>query len=539
MLISLGYSGLALLPNKNAYQLLSLKVEMENTRFLIVVFLAISLIWAGRPLSSQERPVQSVNVIAVEIPVRVFRGHEFVTGLTREDFEIYENGIRQDITGFEAISKTIDYGQVVLSERNQRAQGKRNFVLIFNVYDYTDSVGEAIEYFFKDIFNKGDRLIVIVEDKVLEVDSDEAAAAKIKDYLARYKKISRAEIWKAFHYLEERAQSLVALLTGTGATDYPTNDAIQAIGQFIRQYQVTWADYRKRMLDVDLELYKAIIRKLERVDGERWTICFQQRDLFPKLKSQGRLDRELNVLLERDTLVRPQWEELSRSFDISRKFPAEQILQLFTEANITFHLLIFKSRSLPTSHESQELDLRDVNSDYEDILSRISRKTGGLAFYSNNILDGIKAAAAKEAQYYMLVYQPKDQTAAKERKINIKVGREGVEVIALKEYVRYPPPAITISGFVSKHKTVTFKIENATRPLNKSQGLGRAMIRVSLFNANSSRVFDQSRVLDLTDETTRISLNLDKLHSGYHLIIIEAFDLISGQKDVFSMPIEL
>src|SRR4030042_3227048 len=56
---------------------------------------------------AQERPREEVTVTAVEVPVRVLLKGEAVRDLTREDFEIFENGIKQEITQFEVISRKI------------------------------------------------------------------------------------------------------------------------------------------------------------------------------------------------------------------------------------------------------------------------------------------------------------------------------------------------------------------------------------------------------------------------------------------------
>jgi hypothetical protein len=53
----------------------------------------------------QEDP-QEVTVTAVEVPVRVFAEGRVVRGLTAADFEVYENGLKQEITHFEIISGT-------------------------------------------------------------------------------------------------------------------------------------------------------------------------------------------------------------------------------------------------------------------------------------------------------------------------------------------------------------------------------------------------------------------------------------------------
>src|SRR4030065_2858903 len=46
-------------------------------------------------------------VINIEIPVRVFKGDVFIDKLTRDDFELYEDGKRQKVEAFYLVKKTI------------------------------------------------------------------------------------------------------------------------------------------------------------------------------------------------------------------------------------------------------------------------------------------------------------------------------------------------------------------------------------------------------------------------------------------------
>jgi VWFA-related protein len=490
--------------------------------------------------SFQDKPRESVTVTAVEVPVRVFDKNGFITGLIKDDFEIFENGVRQEITGFESISRTITPVPVTLPEAIPQAPRKRNFLLIFNVFDYTDQVGEAIDYFFKNVYAENDRIAVIVEEKILDIEkgeSVEATVARLKDTLKRYKRISRFEISRVFMDLDKKAED--AARGGDEGRSYETT-----LSGFLEYYQRAWEDYRKRLLDVDLDLYRSVVRKLDRLDGDKWAICFQQRDLFPRLKSLGALDRAVSEATDESITgmanshsrtIYQRRLKLEQSFDITRSFPADKLRTLFTEANITFHVLIMKS--LNPGGFSQNLELRDVRADYEDVLRRISRATGGLTIFSNKALDTLKAAAAKEDRYYLLVYQPKDKTPRKEREIGVKVRRKGAEVVALKKFVGQKPPAISITGFGLEGKRVSFDIGNCGRLEQGGRNTGKVLAKVTLFDDQSAKVFNEMKPLDLIADSIHLSLNFEKLAPGGYFLIIEAADLVTGDKDVFSRAV--
>jgi VWFA-related protein len=493
-------------------------------------------------LISQDRLQESVTVTAVEIPVRVFDKAGFISGLFKEDFEVYENGVRQEITGFEAVSRAISPVSVSLPGPVAKPPKRRNFVLIFNVFDYTDQIGEAIDYFFINVAEPGDRFIVMVENRIFDFDvqdSPEIIVSKLKEILKKIKIASRIEISKVFQELDRRAEELT-LADRTPAL---------SILNFYDYYRSAWLEYRARLLDVNLSLYRSIVHKLESLDGERWAICFQQRDLFPRLKAEGRLDRHIRDVYEEGggsddgvsdsarMLIQDRQNDLKRSMDIADNLPVEAIRTLFAEANITFHLLIMKALAVKMSNESQDFELQDVNANYEDVLRRISRATGGLTIFSNKVIDTLKEAAAKEDQYYMLVYQPKDKKAGLERKIDVKVRRKDADVVALKRYVGQKPPAISISDFDVKSKVLSLSVGNCAKTVLQGTDIGKITLKITVFDEQSAKVFEDSKSFDVMADSLRVSLNFSHLKSGPYFMIIEAADLVSGEKDVLSRAV--
>ena len=67
---------------------------------------------------------------------------------------------------------------------------------------------------------------------------------------------------------------------------------------------------------------------------------------------------------------------------------------------------------------------------------------------------------------------------------------------------------------------------------------GMADIKITIFDENSIKVFDEGRTLNLIKKETHISLNFNQLKSGSHFIIIQVIDKISQETDVLSRDIE-
>jgi len=513
--------------------------------FTVAFFLLTSsFLAAGQP---QENLKQEVTVTAVEVPIRVLDKRGPVKGLKREDFEVYENGVKQDITAFEIVSKTIAPEAVIRPGvlPSIIAPGKpRIFILIFNIFDYSQAVGEGIDHFFKNVFRPKDRLVIVTEDRVLNIEQGQDAAevaARLKDTLKAYKSFSTLNIAKAYAELSLNCDRLLMLLQGVGGQ----SDWYQETNRFFDDYVRIWKEYKRQFFTMDIGLYQSLIQRLKSEEAEKWAICFEQRRLFPKLKNEGPLEHELRQFLDSkfdpniQVLVRTikiKQAELQSSMDLVRDFPGDQLRDLFLRSDITFHLIMMKSsRTLLSS----DLELTEVAEDFEDCFRQISASTGGTAVFSNNVLEALNAAAVKEDYHYLVVYSPKDKSGSKERNIDVKVKKEGVEVISLKRFVTVQGPLISITDFKSGAKTISFALKNYARVSSNEGFRGAAEVGIVIFDDQSKQVFADRKTLNMIKDETRISLDFSKLRSGSYFIIIDAFDRMTGGKDVYSGAIRL
>jgi hypothetical protein len=521
----------------------------KNTKFVFIIlaFLVMSYFLTPYPHPAENTTQEEVTVIAVEVPVRVLKKGQFVKNLTKEDFEIYENGVLQPITGFEVRSRRIFLPADVSEEELKIQPEKRLFLLIFNIFDYQDYVGEAIDYFFSNIFRQGDQIIILTEGNLFDIETGKGpakVAQDIKDTLKKFKVISTAEIYSAYLDLRNEADNLLMQLRGREPFNSPTWD--RDILRFYRNYERIWADYRSQFIIPDLELYRSIIKRIKSIEGEKWALCFQQRELFPKLKNEGPLDREIRPWIEtpsdnpmisiQQRNIRSKQMELQRLFDISGILPAEALKNLFMEANITFHLILLKSlRPLV----EKDFELREVGQDYEDCFRQISFSTGGHTAFSNKVTETMIEASQTEDYYYLLVYSPKEDPTEKPLSIDVKVKQKGVDVIHLKQFLRDKILPISIVDFESGRKTIKFSLINYQRAKMEGGLSGVAQVKITLFDKDSNKVFEDAKVLQLIKDQTHISIPFNQLKSGTYFIIIQVIDKLTNRIDVFSRQIKL
>lgn len=497
--------------------------------------------------TAQEMPQEEVTVTVVEVPVRVFLKGQAVRDLTQGDFEVYENGVKQEITQFEIVSRKIAALAPLtpaVSEPKPRDR-KRLFLLIFNIFDYDDSVGEAVDSFFQDIFRPGDQVIVLTEGRVLNIDRGKGVedfVVRVKDSLRQFKAFSTAASIKNFRDISYEADRLLSQLRGQGGG---LMSIAPAMIRFFENYQRIWEDYRRQFLELDVDFHKRLIQRIKTVEGEKWAIAFQQREMFPKIKNASRLDNEIRGWVDSQAdpqqqvearLVQARQQELQRSFDFSGRINAAALSDLFLSADFTYHLILMKSSRTVFS---QDLELKEVGQDYEESLTRISRLTGGYSAFSNQAAAALQEAAELEDFHYLLVYSPRETSGGKKREIEVRVNRGGVDMVYLKNYLEAGPLPVAVADFKVGGQAISFTIRHyqITRIDNTRRGV--ADVKITLFDESSNKVFDEGKTLDLVKDETHISLNFNWLKAGTYFIIIQVIDRVANNSDVYSGMIKL
>jgi VWFA-related protein len=504
------------------------------------------LVGIGRfSATAQESPQEEVTVTAVEIPVRVLLKGQPVKDLTKDDFELYENGVRQDISHFEIISRTIAAAQAVPAPAEKPQPKKRLFILIFNVFDYNDAIGQAIDYFFSQVFQPNDQIIAVTEDRVLSVERGKKTddlVRNLKESLQRFKAISTQNTLRIFRDLRYESDHLVAALQGI---EPGKMSLAELMLRYIERYIQAWDEYHRQYLMPDAGFYLDLVQRVRTIEGDKWAVCFQQRDMFPRIKSASRLESEITRWIgnqidpqeqAKARNIQARMNDLERSFDLSNSISPDALRDIFMSDDITFHLILLRSvRTLA----DQDFELWEVSGDYEESLKKISEATGGYLALNNQPMEALKEAAELEDYHYLLVYSPKDSAAKNKRVLQVKVQRSGVEVISLKNYVAAGPPLIAIADFKAGGQKISFALLHYKMAKVNDKTSGLADIKITIFDGASNKAFDEGKRLDLVKKETHISLNFPQLKPGTYFIIIQAIDRVANRADVYSGMIRL
>jgi len=378
-------------------------------RFYLVLFglrlllgvAVVILLEAAHPaaVSSQQsgRDIQhQALAVNIEVAVRVFKGNTFIDNLKMKDFEVYEDGVLQDIAAIYLVRKS-DIERQELAKTDPPPvppQTKRHFVLTFDVINWLPRIKEAMDHLFRHVLQPEDSLIVSTPIKTYRL-TQAAIQRKTKEQIcSEFTGLLRHDI--IYGNLEYK--SLIRDLKSAGRTaDFlPSSPLLtEALFRKIRDYK--YFDERR---------FQDFAEYLKDLEGQKHVFFFYQKEEIPIPKHlAGSLE-----LMSRDT-----------TFDVDR------IKRIFSDSTITTHFLFLTKQlegksDVETFSFDDKLPLSDQSYAIFKPFHEITKATGGMTTASANAFSSFKQTAAASQNYYLLYYSPKNyRTDGGFRKIKIRV----------------------------------------------------------------------------------------------------------------------
>lgn len=378
--------------------------------------LLIGVLALGFTLLAQETS-HDVSVINIEVPVRVFKGSKFVNNLTINDFEAYEDGILQKIEAVYLIKKTnIEREETKIKKDEARKifapETSRNFVLMFEIYEYLPKIGKAIEYFFNEVFSPGDTLKVVTpikaydfNAKALEMFPKKEIAKNLTGKLRKDTKVCSADYRELLRDLEN-------LRTDEGLDPQLKKMMYSDLLTRIRNLRYVG---EKRLLD-----FATFLKKM---DGQKHVFLFHQKLVVPLLGGKFS-DFDIDSLKDFEAYI---------SFDV------EKVNQAFSDSSISTHFIfltktsglgvVSPDRISVTSRGLNSNDTRIPDPVMQDLSGSIfsafkdmAQATGGTVDSSANAASSFEKAVNASENYYLIYYNPKSYKAdGKFKKITVKV----------------------------------------------------------------------------------------------------------------------
>ena len=379
---------------------------MKRIVVLVVMLICAVFIFAQNSKQESNQTIQhEASAINIEVPVRVYKGDEFVDDLTIDDFELYEDGILQTIDAVYLIRNTNiieqEHRVPVKNEIPKPAQlyipsTSRNFVIMFEIINYLPKIGLAIDHFFNNVVQPNDSIIIVTPQKTYSFNPE------------AFQKISKAQIadqlktkLKKDSYLANREyQNLLRDFKGIQRIPYPPE--IQEVKKnmlleiFRKLKSLMYFDEKKALSFADY---------LKKQEGQKHVFFFYQKYLLP-------VPPDLS-----------DWDEFELFHDIS--YNTDRIREMFSDSTITCHFLYIPD----TPADEEGFKQNEFSGKWIDQsagifrgFNQISEVTGGISSSSINPEYSFQKAVEASENYYVLYYSPKNYSAdGKFKKIKVKV----------------------------------------------------------------------------------------------------------------------
>lgn len=493
---------------------------------------------------------ETVRVVNVEIPVRVYYRGKPVDNLTKNDFKLFERGKRQEIHGFILKRKKIKIQELNMDAKQVVTRKSRFFVLVFRFTHYNDNIKKGLDYIFDTILTDVDQLLVFANNQSSYfkfLNDRHSVKVRVDKFLQEVSREARNKLLMHLKEVEREVEKhkfeMKLINMERGATDLHF-----MIYNYLEKFLEIWRNYKKKYLIPDINKYYNFARFLKRIKKEKWVINFYQLEVFPDIlinsESMRRIRRFIGAWQASDNpelvtfsrLIFRRMMEIEKELSVAKDFPSDEVAKIFHNVDATFHSVFMKTTF---STLLQDAEYREVASELENSLRAITKRTGGKLVVSNKLATALDRISEVEDLYYILTYAPANPD---------KVGRIKVKLKNRKFKLIYSPNLRT--GFLGQYledkqiKRKNIIIENLKLKsgrlmfcvsdfyMDKEDG-GILGIHIRIEDQQGKSVFNQKKIIKATRDNIQINidLNIRDPKNGEYNVVVDVNDLYTTFRD--------
>ena len=408
--------------------------------------LALSSVLALRaqvpPASQAPPPVQQpgrptfqvqVNLVTTDVIARDRNG-QFVSDLTREDLDIFEDGVKQDIA-----SLTLVHGGRVYTLQTAPAPPPEEGIVLPAPRPTNDAAGRVLLLFvddlhldfrntgrIRDLFKKISTTLVHEGDLFGIVSTGPSSLAIDLTY-------DRKRLDEAIKKISGNGLKPSDILSAPEGAEGPSEVRYRAHVAFSTAYD--------------------LLKNLERIQNRRKAVIYVSNgyDFNPFESTRagnnpyamGRSDSNTSFASESDPFSTNRQTNQFADADLARELA--ELTRAANRANASFYTI--DPRGLVGGPDLDEnidpVEYGEYIRKSQDSLRVIADLTGGIAVVNQNDFDrALKRIDAETSDYYMLgYYSSNPDPTRRTRRIEVKTRRDGVTVWARSSYSLKPPAA--------------------------------------------------------------------------------------------------
>lgn len=385
---------------------------MKKTTLLVSCILALVLSGTG-----QDKSQTGIN--SIRVPIRVFDGNNFVENLAIEDFELFENGLKQKIEALYLadgthISREEEY-------REFQPNTKRVFYLLFQLTDYNPRLADAFDYLFKEVLTPQDSLVLMtprqnysLSPEALASRPPELLAEEMTDIVRKDIKVGSSE----YRSLMRDLRRLVRSLSGTshmgGISDTSSIDANLGIEHLLSNYRDT-LEKIETLRFVEEKTFLNFAAQVKQFPGQKNVFLFYQREYRPEIQARI-MDQMLTMYQDRPNVI-GDVQDLMQFYRRQIRLDTLTLQRAFSDASI-FLNFIFMDKNIDNY---TGIDMREQSEDVFKTFTQIANASGGVVDNSQNPYYAFQQGCKVAGHYYILYYTPAGSAGMDYNEIEVRV----------------------------------------------------------------------------------------------------------------------
>jgi VWFA-related protein len=416
-------------------------MNLRKSATLLLLSLLLTL-----PLAAQDAPAPrlgetiDVSIVNVDVVVTDRNGNR-VRGLTRDDFEVYENGVPQQVSNFSEYAAAPEAGRVSVEEGAAPAataevapREKRTVMVFFEKmrlpYPHIDPLIAQMKQSVREILGPGDEVSLVVWSRFggiaqVEPTSDVAVFESALDIVAKVAKGAQLDLTSSL-----ADESILIRNFEEGMNAIATNNGIPAFGSdvnggvsMLMPMMIAYNEMQVRTAAIN-----AAINSMSGVEGRKVLLLAARR--------LGEIAGAEFAYISGSINLTP---------DIKNRFGAQHLIESIIDNANASRVTIYpiypigignhmpdaaRNYDMPPGAEHLILMNETVS------LNEIARQTGGLmAASAKDSIELLPRIASDLTDYYSLAYRITPTHTDSARRITVKSKRAGLTVRNRGEYV--------------------------------------------------------------------------------------------------------
>jgi len=247
----------------------------------------------------------------------------------------------------------------------QEGSMPRNFVVLFDILNYTRDVGDAVTFFYAQVLAPDDQLIIYTPARAYGFSKNTLAKPKRELSEAMKEKLrgDTAACGTSYKIILNEMRNQVGALEGGQTT---SADALSGVKNSLTMYRQDMENLRT-LRKVNEPLLMKIVEMFKTQPGKNQMVMIYEAEFRP-IPNKDTLSR-LRAIPEIAFIV----AELFSSDDQKSPLDAQKFIDILREAKASLHFLYIKPKD-----KSSVQDFKEHSADMYDVFSKIAKATGGI-----------------------------------------------------------------------------------------------------------------------------------------------------------------